>query len=255
MKNKLISITEITKQSWHLYVENLQFFLLPIAIMIIPLIGVMLLEYYNYFNIILFILVATLSIFISLWVSVLFTELIDKIHNKEKFNINELYHLAFQKIPSYLWVSFLSGLVIALGIFLFIIPFFIFAVWFAFAPYINVLENKNNKGWDALKNSKELVKGRWGKTFWRLLVPPLFVYVIVLIIIIGLTYAITGGNIDLNTPTSQANIVINSLSTLIFSFLSPLFMAFVIILYNNLKQTKASLAQKNEQEIPEPPLK
>ncbi|MBD3359658.1 MAG: hypothetical protein GF365_03055 [Candidatus Buchananbacteria bacterium] len=245
MKNELVSISEIIKQGWELYIANLQNFLLPIALMLILPIIITILEYYNYFNLILFIFILTISIFISLWISVFLIELINKTHNKEKFDIKNLYNIAFQKIPSYLWVSFLTGLATILGLFLLIIPFIIFSVWFAFAPYINVLENKNNKGWLALKNSRELVRGYWGKTFWRLLLPPLFVYLIVMIIIIGLTYAMTGGEVDLATPNSSANLILNGLTTVIFSFLSPLFIAFVIILYNNLKQVKSRQNKKS----------
>ena len=221
MKNKLISISAIVKQGWELYIANLPNFLLPIVIMLIIPAIIILFEYYKYFNLIVFILIFAVSIFISLWISVFLIELINKAYHKEKIDIKYLYSIAFQKIPSYLWVSFLSGLVIMLGFFLLIIPFIIFAVWFAFAPYINVLESKNNKSLAALKSSRELVRGRWGKTFWRLLLPPLFIYVIVLIVIIGLTYAMTGGNIDLTTPDSQANLLLNGLSTLVFTFLSP----------------------------------
>ncbi len=239
MKNKLISVSEIIKQGWEIYIANLQNFLLPIALMLILPIIITILEYYNYFNLILFIFILAVSIFISLWISVFLIELINKAHNKEKIEIKNLYNVSFQKIPSYLWVSFLTGLVTILGLFLLIIPAIIFSVWFAFAPYINVLENKKNKGRVALKNSREMVRGYWGKTFWRLLLPPLFIYLIVMIIIIGLTYAMTGGEVDLATPNSSANLILNGLTTVIFSFLSPLFIAFVIILYNNLKRVKA----------------
>jgi hypothetical protein len=281
MKNKLISIPEIIKQGWQLYLDNLHNFLLPIFLMLILPIIITILEYYNYFNLILFIFILTVSIFISLWISIFFIELINKAHNKEKFNIKNLYTIAFQKIPSYLWVSFLSGLIIMLGFFLLIIPiiifytlvtfanfnlwnnflnvlgtilvfiifsipFLIFYVWFTFAPYINILENKKNKGWAALKNSRKLVKGYWDKILARLLLPPLFIYLIIMIIIIGLTYAITGGEVDLATPNSSANLIINGLITVIFSFLSPLFIAFVIILYNSLKQVKAKTEKKRK---------
>lgn len=238
MEKKLIKITDLIKTGWDSYVHNFDKFLLPIIIMLIIPVLSLGFEYFNYYNIIIIILIVAISIFISLWISIVLILITDKLYKKENFDVNQLYREAFSKIPSYLWVSVLVFLVVLGGFFLLIIPAILFAIWFEFAPYINVLENKNNKGLQALRTSKSLVKGRWWPTFWRLLVPPLFIYVIVVIIIGALTYVLSGGNLDLISPNSQSNLILNSLTTLILTILTPLFLTFVIILYNNLKATK-----------------
>jgi len=240
MKKQLISVSDIIKQGWHLYIENLQLFLLPVIIMLVIPGSILILEYFQYYNLLLYVLIIAISIFISLWVSIYIIKIIDNLYNKKPVLTNELLRISFHKIPGYFWVSFLAGLVILFGLILIIIPGIIFAVWFEFAPYINILEEKNNKGLPALKQSKLLVKGNFWTTLWRLMAPAIFVYIIVMIIVAALTYLITGGNIDLVDPYSQANMVLNGLSTIILTLLAPLFISFIIILYNSLKQAKKS---------------
>lgn len=64
-------------------------------------------------------------------------------------------------------VLFCTGLLITLGFLLLIIPGFIFLVWFSFAAIIAVIEGK---GIASIKQSKELVAGRFWQVAWRLLI-------------------------------------------------------------------------------------
>ncbi len=72
----------------------------------------------------------------------------------------------------FIFVSILSGLAIAGGFILLIIPGIIFSVWFAFATYALTIDGKH--GVEALRMSKNLVKGRWWEVLARLFVPGLF---------------------------------------------------------------------------------
>jgi len=235
MPTKLIPIADIIKNGWELYTENFQKFLIPILIMALPYAILFLLQYYGRTWAAIFIVIVFVSIImIELWLGIYFILMIDKIYNKQKIDTNKLLEEAFKKIASYFWVCVLMALVIIAGLILIIIPGIIFTIWFNFAPYANVLENK--KGITALKASKELVEKRWFATCWRLIVPPLLVYLIVMAIVIGLTFMVTGGQI--NNASIEQNLLINSLSTFIFILLSPLFISFSIILYNSLKETK-----------------
>jgi len=234
MRTNLISISDIIKKGWELYTENFQKFLVPIITLIIPYIILYLLQYYGQSWAVIFILIIfVLIIMVDLWLGILFIQMIDKIYKKQTFNLNNLYKEAFQKIASYFWVCILTSLVILVGFILLIIPGIIFAIWFNFSPYINILEGK--RGTMALKSSQELVKKRWGATFWRLLIPPLLVYLIVMAIVIGLTFMLTNGQI--NNASIEQNLLINGISTLIFLLLTPLFISFSVILYNSLKET------------------
>ncbi len=244
MEKSLIPISEIIKQGWQLYLDNFSKFFYPIIVSLIPYLLLYVVEYFNTPAApILIIILTALSIVIDFWVVIVFMELIDKIYKKQTIEANKIYESAFKKIPSYFLVALLVGLITILGFILLIIPGIIFAVWYSFAVYINVLENKDNKGWTALKSSKELVTGRWGKTFWRLLLPSLLIYAIVLAVIIALMFMISGGQIDL--ISYEQSIIYNLITSVIFTILSPLFVAFILFLYYSLKETKEVKSEEN----------
>ena len=77
--------------------------------------------------------------------------------------IKTLAQNSWHQMSKILWTSFLSGLIIALGIILLVVPGVIFAFWFYFAIQVSVYENLSGKA--ALLRSKALVKGH----FWWLL--------------------------------------------------------------------------------------
>jgi hypothetical protein len=235
MDPKLISVSDLIKSSWNLYAKNIKILLLPISLLIPPYLLLYLFEYLTFpgQNLIVLILVA-LSIFMNLWISVFFIEMINKICENQAMNLNELFQSSMEKIASYFWVAILVGLITFAGLILLIIPGLIFAIWYAFAEYIVVLENK--KGLKALLASKELVKGRWGATFWRLILPALLFYVAGIAIALVLTLTIGLGNVDFTSLNE--NLMFNASSTFVFIILSPLFTAYGIILYNSLKETK-----------------
>lgn len=69
--------------------------------------------------------------------------------------------------PSYgrnVWAMFLKGLLIALGCILFIIPGFIVSLQYRLLPYI-LAENPDMKAKDALRMSKEMMKGHKWEAF------------------------------------------------------------------------------------------
>ncbi len=70
---------------------------------------------------------------------------------------------AFRRAPSLLWVMLLYGLAVILGFILFIVP----GVWvyIALAFAMPVLLSEGLRGRAALRRSRELVKGRWWRTF------------------------------------------------------------------------------------------
>jgi len=125
--------------------------------------------------------------------------LYEVIINDSKIGIKESLKNSKSKFLSLLWINFLAGLitmsipiivsiVIAIignyagmesYIFLFpliIIPVVLFGVWFSLSPFLFFKEGI--KGMSALKRSRELVKGNFGKIFWRLLVIGIFLALI-----------------------------------------------------------------------------
>lgn len=240
MEQKLISISDLIKNGWQLFAKNIQQFVLPIGVLIPVYLILYLLEFFVFpGQTVIYLLVLALSIFMNLWISILLIELINKIYKNQSFNINELFQSSMKKIAIYFLVAILVGLVTMLGFILLIIPGIIFAVWYSFAEFIVVLEDK--KGTETLKASKDLVRGRWGATFWRLVLPSLLVYLIGMVIALILTFIFSVGKIDFSSI--EQNLIFNAITSLVFIALSPLFTAYGVILYNSLKDTKKAIIQ------------
>ena len=244
MEQALITSIDIIKKGWQIYSKNFRLFLKPIiilaAISIVYILFQIVTAYINiqssFLAIITFIL-AIILVFIYLWMLIVIIKLADALYKNQTIDLVQLYPQSMKKVPSFFWVGIVMGLVVLLGLILLIIPGFIFMVWYSFAPFINILEEKNNKGLVALKASKNLVLGRWWPTFWRLLIPELIVYLIMIIVITGLIYLIAGGNITIESINQSifANAIISFTSLLV----TPLLVSFPIILYNNLKKIKS----------------
>lgn len=134
-------------------------------------------------------------------------------------NVTELYEMAFSKILSYWWVTFLVGIVVMFGIVLLIIPGIIFAVWYSFSPYVYI--DQNIQGMAALRKSREYVKGRWGNVFCK------FAY----IAIVGFFASIVAAFVF-----KFAGIIALGLNSAFSSFVvTPVVLIFSFLLYQNLK--------------------
>ena len=234
MQQKLISVTDIIKNGWELYTENFQKFLTPILILLGPYLIFYFAQFFTGSSAgILFLALTALLIFINIWIEIAIIIIINQVYHHLPIDINLILENSFKKIPSLFLVAILVTLITLGGLILFIIPGIIMAIWYAFAQYVNVLEQKDNKGLMALKSSKELVKGRWWPVFWRVVLPGLFVFFFIIIVIIALTFLVSNG--QYNPESMEHNLLINAITTLIFIFLIPLFGSFNVILYNNLK--------------------
>ena len=76
-----------------------------------------------------------------------------------------MYKSAQKYFFPYLWIAVLSTLAILGGFILLIIPGVIFMIWFTFAPFILLFEER--RGMEALRASRALVRGRWWSVFIR----------------------------------------------------------------------------------------
>lgn len=146
--------------------------------------------------------------------------------NQEQIGIIEAYKRGLPKIGSLFWISFLTGIILLIGFILLIIPGIIFAVWFAFAGFILISEDI--KGMDALKKSKEYVKGRFGSVLWHIF----FISALFLIILIALGFTF-GIIISLLKIPFGAEII----EIILGSFLGPLLATYFFVLYQNLKSS------------------
>lgn len=115
-------------------------------------------------SIVLIIIAAIAAIYVYLWASV--SLIIAIKDSEENIDLKESFKRGRQFISPYFNASVASGLITILGFILFIIPGIIWGVWYAFAGYLAITD-KLSYG-EAIKRSKQLVKGRWWPIFGRL---------------------------------------------------------------------------------------
>lgn len=169
------------------------------------------------------IVLVLLSVFIQVWTGV---ALIYAIRDwKEGVGFKESYRRAWRILRSYLWVSVLAGLSVLGGFMLLVIPGLIFAVWFGFAGYVVI--DQGTKGVEALRTSKELVKGRFWGVVWRFLV----------VGFLGLILVSVGEYLDQSwkdTPMAW----VGGLGTLVVSLLWTAYSGvYIWLLYSSLRST------------------
>lgn len=156
----------------------------------------------------------------------------------------QTYQMAIKRFWRYLGCSIIFGLItsiplialivmtyttqhvsiVFLSVVLLIIPSILVSVWFAFATYFLVLENLSIK--QSLKASHELVKGRWWSVAWRLLA------LIAFTIIISTGFGFLINLFSLFNPESGLPFI---LSTILNHILTPVAVAYMFLLYFNLK--------------------
>ena len=108
-------------------------------------------------------------IVLSLWLTSASLIQTKSIIENQKLAIKQILGQGWKIVGKILVTGLLTGLAVAGGFLLLIIPGFIFSYWFAFTSQIVVIENLS--GTAALKRSKQLVKGRFWKTVSYLLFP------------------------------------------------------------------------------------
>lgn len=133
----------------------------------------------------------------------------------------QAYTASIPHFGSYLFVSILSGLVIALGFILLIVPGIIFAVWYVFSYFTVLIEGK--KGTAALRASKTLSSGRFMAVLGRL--------VVLLLIYMGCSILISIVVSILPIPKAIAEIFSNVLGLVI----TPFGFAYLYELYLDLR--------------------
>jgi len=233
--------TAIFSQAWVIYKQRLGTFLgviiIPMLIMVVLIavlagggfLGVSLLSSkFAAVGIGLLILLAILFfviIFINqAWVQ---TALLYAIKdNQERIGVVESYRRGWHKIISYWWISLLVGFITFGGFLLLIVPGIIFAVWFNFAAFILITEDL--KGMNALLKSREYVKGKWGGVLWRLF------FIGALSFIISLVPVLIFGLLKIPFGLEISMFIIGS-------FLTPLVMTYLFLIYSNLKALKGEI--------------
>ncbi|MDP3985317.1 MAG: hypothetical protein Q8P82_01005 [bacterium] len=240
---QLIHVTDLSKQAFDLYRKHFLDFLRLLVWLLVPTILSALLPITSLNELSLAIADGFLSlimIVISLWISVVLVDMIveyERISSNEK-RIREGSWGTAGRVVDFSIVSFLQGIVVALGFILFIIPGIIFAVWFSFSRYAMLIDG-TSPGSEALRHSKALVVGRFWSIVWRWFGTYLYFGSLILlgtIALLALLGAVLGnaGLAFAAEPAWWATLIIGVVSVLV----TPLFIAVGVLLYNNAKHTQ-----------------
>ena len=96
---------------------------------------------------------------------------------------------ALSKWAKAIGTGILAGLIVLLGMVIFIIPGVIFSVYYMFTTYVVVLRNES--GIDALSYSKSLVQGQWWRMFGIALAIGIIIAVVTMAVIIPLNLIVS----------------------------------------------------------------
>jgi len=155
--------------------------------------------------------------------------------SEEKIGLVEAYRRGRKKIFPLFWTSLLLTSVIFGGAVLFVIPAFIFLVWFYLTPFILIAED--TKGMTALLKSREYSRGIWGSLLWRIF------FIVLVIILAGLIVFIGFGSLSflLRDVPYASQIIANTISTLFSLYFAPLAMIYLFVLYTNVRMLKGEI--------------
>jgi len=144
--------------------------------------------------------------------------------------MGEAYKKGLAIFFPYAWISILVGVITFVGFILFFIPGVIFSIWFSFAFFTLVVENK--RGFAALAASREYVRGYWWPIFWR----SLFLMLVLLVAIAALGLL----SMFLRFVPSIEIVVSNVGGVLLSLLFTPLFVAYIYYLYLEVRAIKMS---------------
>lgn len=93
---------------------------------------------------------------------------VSKVVKGEIIGVKETLSLAWKKLWKFILLELLTSVIVGLGFLLLAVPGIIFGVWFSFAGFILITQDKGVV--ESLKESKALIKGRFWKVVGRYLV-------------------------------------------------------------------------------------
>jgi hypothetical protein len=237
---KIIKSFDLIKESWFIYKKNLLKFIEVFVyglIGAIPMFGILLASgiYIGYLadkapllvNIILGV-ITFLAFVVSLYFAIIYSiqaKVASILLLKNNFTpAKENFKSAKSYIVKFLSVSILTVvLVIAWG-FAFIIPALIFAIYYGFATYIVVLEDK--RPFSAIESSYDLARGYFWPIFGRL----------ALISVVGLIlYSFISAPISSMDENGTPSMIYSIFVNVIWAVLSPYFIIYFYKIYESLK--------------------
>ncbi|NQU83424.1 MAG: hypothetical protein HQ536_01815 [Parcubacteria group bacterium] len=244
----MISVKDIILKSWKVYETNFKtilkitvwgFLAATLASIGMFLIDLLLFTLSPLVQNILSVVVGLPQVIVSLWVSIVLIDFLDKNLTKKGVNLSESISKGFRVFVPVILLSIVVGLIQFAGFLLLIIPGIIFTIWFVFAIYEMVLGGKDIK--ESLRSSKELSKNRWWAVAWRYFAPAVFWGVTgwfaTSIVVFSTQKLIEITNITLDIISKDIlNFVLATAQNAFYFFFVPLTIASALILYRELKK-------------------
>lgn len=238
-KQDMESIGGLLGKSWRVYRDNLSKFITLIILYTLPWLAVglvttlfkaanYLLENNTVWLVLINIFLAVLMLGgLLLGIVVYFSSqaaifvLVQK--EKTKLSVSKLFYEGKKYAWDYFVLGLFSTLLIFLWTLLFVIPGFIFMIYYSVAFWALFAEGK--KGYAALKYSKQLVKGKWWAVFWRIFSVSFFLWAIMMIPVYFM-------------DTKEAVDVWGDVTNVINIIVSPFLVAYSYFIYKDLLRLK-----------------
>ncbi|MDZ8241108.1 MAG: hypothetical protein RMZ69_28775 [Nostoc sp. ChiQUE01a] len=154
------------------------------------------------------------------------------IYNSLKFVIGKYLQILLCDVLTYL--------ITLPAFFLLIVPGIYVTNRLAFAPYAIVIENCSAA--DGIRQSWQLVKGKWWSVFWAFLLMLILIWIpiILVLLIAGNAFGVSSWEVLLGTSSS---LYANSIASLVVGsfllILNPILIAYELLLYMNLRALKS----------------
>jgi len=172
-------------------------------------------------------------------------ELTARAMTNKKAPMNDVFMASLHKLIPFIWVAFLLWTVTMFGLILLVIPALVFFIWFKYGVNNMIIDDVH--GFDALRESKRLVDGRWWGVLFRFLIPAIFWYVAakfalqLIYLVAGATLGDPGlffGNITSSDELSNSFLLITTvLPFIVNGYLLSLLTASDLALWYDLKRT------------------
>jgi hypothetical protein len=177
------------------------------------------------------------------------TRLIAGAYFGEEADWRESLRYAGRRLPSLLWVGFLFALLVGLGTLACIVP----GVWLfvSYSVSVPVLLVEGIRGWESLKRSFRLVRGRWWPTFAVLLLGYLLINIVQTVISLPALGVLFAGD----SPNVVVFVVASAVSGTVSTVLTtPFLVAMIFVVYVDLRVRKEGLdLQLMAQRVGAPP--
>lgn len=184
---------------------------------------------------------ASAAIALSVWATVVCLRLLSGgVSGRFEALAQAASHAGTRVLP-FLLVGLLQALVVFGGLLLLIIPGIVFAVWYGFAPIAAAVDGQN--GLPALSASRRLSLGRFWAVAWRFFAGPLTLtawYALGMTLLTLPIAAATGTTIEMLGSTTPPLWfpLLDSLGQMFF--LTPLLLAYMVLLYHSLSAPDAA---------------